>query len=150
MFVNPPPMEAGSPPSRAANVARPATAGVPLVAGARLPLAFIALGLGAFAIANGALAVRPELLLLPFAHPSVVALAHLWLPGFLLSVSMGAVYQLMPVVLGTALRLPLAAAWTHFGAHGAGVTLLVIGFAAGRIEWIAAGGGADATRAAML
>src|SRR6187401_1382636 len=91
--------------------------GISLVAGARLPLAFIGTGLVAFALAVGALAVRPQLLLLPHSHPHVVALAHLWLPGFLLSVSMGAMYQLMPVVLGTALELPIAAAWAHGGLH---------------------------------
>lgn len=43
-------------------------------------------------------------------NPLVVALAHLWLPGFLLSVCLGACYQLMPVVLGAALRVAQGAA----------------------------------------
>lgn len=116
--------------------------GVALVAGARLPLAFIGLGLGALALAVGSVAMRPEVLLLPYQHPWVVALAHLWLPGFLLSVCFGAVYQLMPVVLGASLRLPLAAAWAHLGLHAGGVALLVGGFATGRFELVAIGGGA--------
>ena len=139
MFANPLPMEVGSLPSPAAKVAHPA-AGISLVAGARLPLAFIGLGLVAFAVANAVLALRPQILLLPHVHPGVVALAHLWLPGFLLSVSMGAIYQLMPVVLGTALRLPLTAAWAHFGAHAVGVALLASGFALGKFEVVALGG----------
>lgn len=110
------------------------------MAGARLPLAFIAFGLVALAVGAGTLLTAPRLLLLPHAHPGVVALAHLWLPGFLLSASMGAVYQLMPVVLGTPLRLPLAAAWWHFGLQVAGVPLLAGGFAAGRFDVVAAGG----------
>jgi hypothetical protein len=114
--------------------------GVPLVAGARLPLAFIAGGLVALATGAGTVVAAPQLLLLPHTHPGVVALAHLWLPGFLLSVSMGAVYQLMPVVLGTPLRLPLAAAWCHLVLHGAGVPLLAGGFAVGRFDLVAAGG----------
>ena len=122
------------------SVPRPLVPGVPLVAGARLPLAFIGGGLGALAWAAGVLATFPGLLLLPHAHPAVVALAHLWLPGFLLSVSMGAVYQLMPVVLGTPLRLPLGAAWTHLGLHMAGVPLLVVGFSLGRFDVVALGG----------
>ncbi len=136
-------MEAGSRRSGAnpAALRAPGT-GIGLVAGARLPLAFIGLGLVALALAAIALAVRPQLLLLPHSHPSAVALAHLWLPGFLLSVSMGAIYQLMPVVLGAALRLPLRAAWGHFGAHAVGVTLLAGGFALGRFELVALGGGA--------
>lgn len=134
-------MAAGSPASPAASAARGPAPGVPLVAGARLPLAFIALGLGALAVAAGWLLARPHLLLLPQVHPAVLALAHLWLPGFLLSASVGAVYQLMPVVLGTPLRLPAAAAWTHFALQAAGVPLLVGGFAAGRFEIVAAGGG---------
>ncbi len=113
---------------------------MPLVAGARLPLAFIAFGLVALAVGAGTLVAAPQLLLLSHAHPGVVALAHLWLPGFLLSVSMGAVYQLMPVVLGTPLRLPLAAAWGHLGLHAAGVPLLAGGFALGRFDVVAAGG----------
>jgi len=116
--------------------------GVALVAGARLPLAFIGLGLGALALAVGSVAVRPDVLLLPNPHPWVVALAHLWLPGFLLSVCFGAIYQLMPVVLGAALRLPLAAAWAHLGLHAGGVALLVGGFVTGRFELVAIGGGA--------
>src|SRR4029450_12488360 len=95
------------------NIGSRPTVGISLVAGARLPLAFIGIGLTALALAATGLAARPQLPLLPHSHPFVVALAHLWLPGFLLSVSMGAMYQLMPVVLGAALRLPLAAAWAH-------------------------------------
>src|SRR5688572_11766360 len=116
------PMGAGSPLS-AAKTAPPRVPGPggAIVAGARLPLAFIGLGLFSFALANGVLALRPQFLLLPHVHPGVVAVAHLWLPGFLLSVSMGAIYQLMPVVLGAALQLSLGVAWAHFGAHAAGV-----------------------------
>lgn len=141
MFASLSPMEAGSPRS-AAKPAPPRGPGpgIGLVAGARLPLAFIGLGLIAFAAANAVLVLRPQLLLLPHVHPGVVALAHLWLPGFLLSVSMGAIYQLMPVVLGHALRMPLSAAWAHFGAHAIGVTLLASGFALGRFEIVALGG----------
>jgi len=143
-------MAIGSAPSPTANTATGPVAGVPLVADARLPLAFIGLGLGAFALAVIVSAVRPGLLLLPPAHPSVVALAHLWLPGFLLSVTIGAVYQLMPVLLGVSLRLPLPAAWAHLGLHAAGVCLLVGGFAVGRFESVALGGGAVAGGVGVL
>ncbi len=113
---------------------------VPLVEGARLPLAFIALGLAALGVGAGWLATQPALLLQPFMHPHVVALAHLWLPGFLLSVCLGAMYQLMPVVLGIPLRGGGATAWTHLGLHAAGVILLVGGFVTARFEFVALGG----------
>lgn len=143
-------MEAGSPRSPAANIGRAPTVGISLVAGARLPLAFIGVGLGALALAVVMQAVGPQLLLLPHFHPHVVALAHLWLPGFLLSVTLGAIYQLMPVVLGSALRLPLAAAWLHFGLHASGVVFLVTGFAMGRFELVGLGGSAVAGGVGIL
>jgi hypothetical protein len=118
----------------------PSAPGVLLVEGARLPLAFIALGLTALGAGTGWPAAQPALLLQPFMHPHMVALAHLWLPGFLLSASLGAMYQLMPVVLGTPLRGGGAAAWTHLGLHAAGIVLLVSGFAAARFELGALGG----------
>ncbi len=124
----------------AASAARAPVGGVPLVDGARVPLAFIGLGLAALVTATAWLALSPAALQLPYVHPTIAALAHLWLPGFLLSVCLGAVYQLMPVVLGAPLRLPLAAVWTHFVLHGSGVTLLVAGFGVGRFPIVALGG----------
>jgi hypothetical protein len=117
---------------------------VPLVGGARLPLAFIVLGLAALAGAVAWMAAQPELLLLPYVHVQLIALVHLWLPGFLASVTLGSMYQMMPVVLGEPLRLPLAAAWGHFGVHLVGVAGLVAGLATGRFEVAAAGGAAVA------
>lgn len=132
-------MAAGSPPSRGPEPARRPVA-LPLVAGANLPLGFIGVGLGALAVAVFVLGLAPTTLLLPSMHPRVVALAHLWLPGFLLSVSLGAIYQLMPVVLGAPLRLPLAWTWAHLGLHAGGVALLVGGFFTGRLAFAAMGG----------
>lgn len=111
-----------------------------LVAGGRLPLAFIILGLVAFGVGAASLAAEPGLLLLPPVHPRVLALVHLWVPGFLLSISIGALYQLMPVVLGTPLTFPATGAWLHFGLHSLGVALLVSGFTLGRFLVVATGG----------
>lgn len=111
-----------------------------MVGGGLLPLAFILLGLAALAVSGGWLLRQPDLLGLPYFHPHVVALVHLWLPGFLLSVCIGALYQLMPVVLGAPLRLRVSMLWTHFGLHTAGVVLLVAAFASGRFAWAGAGG----------
>jgi hypothetical protein len=113
---------------------------MPLVGGARLPLAFIGGGLIAFAAALAWQATRPTLLLTPYLHPHVVALAHLWLPGFLLSVTIGAFYQLMPVVTGAPLRASDRGLWLHLVAHLAGVSAMVVGFTRGRYDWVGVGG----------
>lgn len=111
-----------------------------MVGGGLLPLAFIMLGLIALAVSGGWLIRQPDLLGLPYFHPHVVALVHLWLPGFLLSVCIGALYQLMPVVLGAPLRLRVSFLWFHFGLHTVGVILLVVAFATGRFAWAGVGG----------
>ncbi len=116
---------------------------MPLVGGARLPLAFIACGLGALLGATAWLAVAPALALQPPLYPHVVALAHLWLPGFLLSVCFGATYQLAPVVLGA----PLAwerVTWLHLALHAVGLPVFVVGFATSRYALVASGGSAVA------
>lgn len=111
-----------------------------MVGGGLLPLAFILLGLAALAASGVWLLRQPALLGLPYFHPHIVAFIHLLLPGFLLSVCIGALYQLMPVVLGAPLRLNISTLWIHFGLHAAGVILLVAAFASGRFAWAGAGG----------
>ena len=145
-------MKAGSPRSagldRPAGPARPAA--VPLVGGACLPLAFILLGLAALAVAAGWLLRQPALTTLPYLHPHTVALVHLWLPGFLLSVCIGAVYQLMPVVLGVPLVTRVSVLWIHFSLHAAGTVLLAGAFATGRFAWAGLGGSLVAAGAGVL
>jgi len=133
-------MAVGSPPSPPPERPRGPAAGITLVAGGRLPLAFIGAGLAVFAISTVTLALNPGVLLLPAIHPHVIALAHLWLPGFLLSICMGAIYQLMPVILGTPLAIKNAGAWTHLMLHLVGVTLLAGGFLKGHYILVAIGG----------
>lgn len=134
-------MEVGTPPSAAPRTSSPPRpASVPLVAGGSLPLAFIVLGLCAFTAAALWMALEPSLLGLPHLHPRVVSLVHLWLPGFLLSVCIGAMYQLMPVVLGAPLAMRVRMLWIHFSLHALGLILLVPAFALGRFEWVGLGG----------
>lgn len=124
--------------------ARPTSAGVSappsrIAAGATLPLTFIATGAAAAALATGWLAWSPGLLALPHVHPEVVAFAHLWLLGALLTICCGAIYQLMPVLA----NVPFAGtrlAWTHLGLHVAGVALMVPAFRVMRMERVAFGG----------
>lgn len=113
----------------------------PLAAGATIPLAFIAAGLATATLATGWLALAPGLLALPHLHLDVVALAHVWLVGALLSVCFGAVYQLLPVLANTAFtgrRL----AFAHLAIHTAGALALVLGFSLGRLGLVALGGSA--------
>jgi hypothetical protein len=105
-----------------------------------LPLAFICAGLGAYTVGSFTLALNPGVLLLPVIHPHVIALAHLWLPGFLLSVCLGAIYQLMPVVLGAPLQIKNLGAWTHWVLHLIGASLLAGGFLLGHYIIVAIGG----------
>lgn len=136
-------MAAGSPASLAPDAAvrsgGPARLS-PAATTANIPLAFIALGLASFAVALAWLAVEPGLLLLPYSHPRVLALVHLWLPGFLLSVCFGACYQMMPVVLGVPLVAGRKRLWSRVVLHAVGTVMLALGFASGRYEWVAIGG----------
>ena len=122
--------------------------GAGLSAGPALPLAFIGGGLVALGVAIAWTAWEPELVRAPYPHPHLVALLHLWLPGFLVTVCLGAVYQLMPVILGARLAGPRAA-WIHLGLHLSGVALLVDGLA--RARYLpAAGGGMLLVSGALL
>lgn len=152
-------MAAGSPRSAAAEPTPTPRAPVvarggalPLTGGGRLPLIFIGAGLVAFGLAAAWLArvAGHGSGFPPFLHPEVVAVAHLWLPGFLLSICLGATYQLMPVVLGEAVRLREAWLWTHVGLHLAGVVALVWGLASGRYLAAGLGGLAVVAGAAIL
>jgi len=118
--------------------------------GARPPLAFIAFGVASFAHALACLAIEPLLLLQPHLSPRVLSLVHAWVPGFLLSVCLGACYQMMPVVLGVPLVCGRWRLWTHFALHGVGVTVLISGFLRGRYEFVAAGGALIAPGIAMF
>lgn len=120
---------------------------VPLVDGARLPLVFIGGGLFASAIGVAGLVALSWGEPLPYLHPYWVGLAHVWLPGFLLSVCLGASYQLMPVVLGVPLRAGLPSLWAHAVAHGLGMIALAGGLASGR--YVVAGFGGVAILAGV-
>jgi hypothetical protein len=85
------------------------------------------LGLAWLAIATAMMAVSPSTLALPHAAPAVVALAHAWVLGVFLTVAAGAMYQLAPVALGTALWSERTG-WWHLALHFAGVPGMVYAF----------------------
>jgi hypothetical protein len=68
-----------------------------------LPLLFTLTGLAALFIGAGWLVARPELLATYHYSPSAVAVTHLFVLGWLCSIVMGAMYQLVPVALETKL-----------------------------------------------
>jgi cbb3-type cytochrome oxidase subunit 1 len=85
----------------------------------RLPLAFILTGLLALCAGMGWLVLQPGLLASYHYNQSVIAVTHLFVLGWICSVVMGAMYQLVPVALETKLYSERLARW-HFAFHVAG------------------------------
>ncbi len=105
-----------------------------------VPARFMTVGALSLAAFWTGLAVRPELLL---GHPAlhgVLAVVHVFTLGFGASVLIGALHQLVPVLLITRLRAPGwgAATWAT---TSAGSFAIISGFATGsRPAWLAIGG----------
>lgn len=117
----------------------PNTNASPLAAGATIPLSFIFAGLLAAFASAAALVIAPGTLALPHLHMHVVALAHAWLLGALLTICFGAVYQLLPVLANTAFT-GRAQAWTHLALHLSGTLAMIAGFLRGDMLLVAFGG----------
>src|SRR5215471_960003 len=81
-----------------------------------LPLAFILTGVCALCVAMIWLVLHPELLATYHYNQYVIAVTHLCVLGWILSIVMGAVYQLVPVALETRLHSERLA-WAHFALH---------------------------------
>jgi hypothetical protein len=94
---------------------------------ASLPLRFIAAGMLSLFIGVGWLVVRPDVLVTYHYNQYVIALTHLFVLGWICSVVMGAMYQLVPVALETKLFSPRLARW-HFALHVIGVAGMVAMF----------------------
>ncbi len=99
----------------------PATAFAPSVT---VPLRFVVAGVLALPAAALLLVLRPDLLAAYHYNQYTVAATHLWVLGFLGSVAMGAMYQLVPVALETRLHSERLARW-HFVLHLVGVAGMV-------------------------
>jgi hypothetical protein len=84
-----------------------------------LPLAFILTGLLALCAGMGWLVLQPELLTTYHYNQYVIAVTHLFVLGWICSVIMGAMYQLVPVALETKLYSERLARW-HFAFHVVG------------------------------
>lgn len=93
----------------------------------RLPLQFMVVGL--LALLTGAvwLLAQSDILAVSRYTPDTVAVTHLFVLGWLCSVVMGAVYQLVPVALETKLHSERLAHW-HFVFHVVGFVGMVLMF----------------------
>lgn len=89
-----------------------------------LPLRFILTGLLAFMAGIGVLIARPDVLATYHYNQYVIATTHLFVLGFICSVVMGAMYQLVPVALETRLHSERLARW-HYWAHTVGFVGMV-------------------------
>ncbi len=105
----------------------------------RLPLAFMGLALVWLVLATALLAVRPGLLGMVHVAPPVVALTHAWVLGFFVTVACGAVYQLVPVALGTTLWNE-SLGWVHFCLHALALPGMVYSFWHWNLKLVAAFG----------
>ena len=121
-------MEATLPSSGAAELknrrtlpAQPATAHSPSIS---LPLRFVITGLIALAVGMGWLVAQPSVLATYHYNQHVIAVTHLFALGFLCTIVMGAMYQLVPVALETRLYSERLAQW-QFAFHLVGFSGMV-------------------------
>jgi hypothetical protein len=101
--------------------ARPFAATAPSMS---LPLRFMLTGLVALIVALAWVVVRPSVLAGYHYNQYVIAVTHLVVLGFVCSAVMGAMYQLVPVVLETKLYSERLAKW-QFGIHLVGFVGMV-------------------------
>lgn len=92
-----------------------------------LPLRFIVTGIVALVVGSVWLAMRPELLATYHYNQHIIAATHLFVLGWICSVIMGAMYQLVPVALETRLHSERLARW-HFVLHVLGFVGMVVMF----------------------
>lgn len=125
-----PPTAGASTPTRATATPRAAAGNAPATALApaiTLPLRFVLTGLGSLLASVVALWARPDLLATYHYNQYAVAVTHLFVLGFLASVVMGAMYQLVPVALETRLYSERLARW-QFVCHLIGFAGMVVMF----------------------
>jgi hypothetical protein len=80
--------------------ATPSLAGMQAAA-VRLPLCFVLTGVLSLLVSAGVLLAQPDLLAMYHYTPHLIAVTHLFVLGFICSIVMGAMYQLVPVTLET-------------------------------------------------
>ena len=103
-------------------------------------MSFMLFGLGALLVGMSWLIFEPAALAAFHYAPHTVALTHLFILGFILSIVMGSTYQLVPVALETKLAHPQLGLH-HFWIHTTGVVGMVISFYSWRMGGVTAYGG---------
>jgi hypothetical protein len=93
----------------------------------RLPLQFVLTGILALIVGIGFLIARPDILSTYHYNQYVIAVTHLFVLGWICSVILGAMYQLVPVALETKLHSDKTAGW-QFGLHFVGFAGMVWAF----------------------
>lgn len=96
----------------------------PNAASIRLPLQFVLTGILALFAGAGLLIARPDILSTYHYNQYVIAVTHLFVLGWICSVIMGAMYQLVPIALETRLHNEKIANW-HFWLHFIGFAGMV-------------------------
>lgn len=124
-----PSFAAANPPAAPRPAVRPAA---PSLAGfsaasVRWPLGFVLVGVASLLATVGCLLARPEWLASYHYSPPLLAVTHLCVLGFVASIVMGAMYQLVPVTLETQLFSERLVKF-HFAGHGLGLVGMVYGF----------------------
>ena len=114
-------LERGLQPASASERQKPFGATAPSI---RLPLAFMLTGLAALVTGVVWLGAQPSVLASYHYNQSVIAATHLFVLGWICSIIMGAMYQLVPVALETRLYSERLARW-HFGLHLVGFVGMV-------------------------
>lgn len=92
-------------------------------------------GLLALFTGAGWLVVQPDILAVSHYTPDAVAVTHLFVLGWLCSVVVGAVYQLVPVALETKLYSERLARW-QFMLHVLGFVGMVFMFSTWNMKWV--------------
>lgn len=108
----------------------------------RLPFLFMATGMAAFVAFHAVgLAMWARWLAAPVRAPEGWFYAHLFILGWATMIAMGAMYQLLSVILQkeyTNRKL----GYVHYAVFAAGLAALLTGFALGDVGWIASGAAA--------
>lgn len=105
-----------------------------------LPARYLLLGPAALAGAHLTLALRPGLLLGHVAQPAMLAVVHAITLGFATLVFVGAMHQLLPVLIDARLW-SVALGHATFAALAGGAATVVAGFALGYRPWVLGTGG---------
>jgi hypothetical protein len=116
----------------AAQQRRPTVTATPNLAGfqassVRLPLCFVLVGVFSLLAGGGILLAQPDLLAMYHYTPHLIAITHLLVLGFISSIVMGAMYQLVPVTLEVQLHSVRLVKF-QFAAHAVGFVGMVWAF----------------------